>query len=127
MARFPFPQRVVLVLLLTVVLAAPAVVEAQPGPRTEDPQVGFVTTLISALRVQFWSLLTRSWEKEGCGIDPNGTCKAGIAGSGLSGLWEKAGCIIDPNGGCVPDPGSDAGTTGQKAGCGIDPHGGCGD
>lgn len=56
------------------------------------------------------------WEKEGCGIDPDGL----KGGCGIDPDGLKAGCGIDPDGlkeGCGIDP------NGLKGGCGIDPSG----
>jgi hypothetical protein len=75
MARLPFPQRAVLVVLLTAFLTAPAVLIAQPRPRGEERQTGFFA-LMTEIRFQVWSLLADPLEKEGCGIDPHGCPKA---------------------------------------------------
>jgi hypothetical protein len=125
MARLSFPSRVVLVLLLAVILAGPALA-AQPRPRLEARQGAFLT-VFSELRVQIWRLLSGLWEKNGCSIDPHGgtVCNNGstVVGTGQ----EKNGCIADPNGGSVCNNGSTVVVTDQvDEGCSLDPHGGCG-
>jgi hypothetical protein len=122
MARLRFPQRVVLVLFFTVVLAAPAIA-SQPRQRAGDRQTGFVTALISDLHVHVWSLLGLFWAKNGCIADPHGTCKA-------AGTWDattqmKEGCVIDPHGACKAADTWDAAAPTDN-GCGLDPHGSCG-
>jgi hypothetical protein len=62
------------------------------------------------------------WDKEGCGIDPNGLKEGcGIDPSGL-----KAGCGIDPSGPPLPSTtGQSAPASQGEAGCLIDPDGHC--
>ena len=52
----------------------------------------------------FWNYIVGLWDKEGCGIDPDGSCDAG--------------CGLDPSG-CVTSSSESA----PKNGCGLDPHG----
>jgi len=73
MARLSSPQRIVLVFLLTVVLAVPAM-SAQIRPRAEDRETGFVAALVSELRAHVWSVFSGFWEKNGCIADPHGGC-----------------------------------------------------
>ena len=116
MARLPFPRRVVLVLFLVVILAAPAILGAQPRPHAEDPRT-HVTASVWDLGERLWRFLAGLWEKEGCIIDPHGGCTKGMTPK------TDAGCILDPHGGCS---GGNTGTTvlGDE-GCILDPHGGC--
>lgn len=101
MARLPFPQRVVLVLLLAMVLASPAAPKGPRPFRVEDRQTSFVSALISDLRAQLWRLLSRSWEKAGCILDPHGGCKPDSRGNTSTTVHGDEGCIADPNGGCA--------------------------
>jgi len=94
MAR-PFLHRVVLVLLLAAVLAAPAIA-AQPRARTENKPAAVIAAVVSALRVHVWTLLSSIWEKNGCGIDPHGGCTS----STTTTVQSDAGCGLDPHGGC---------------------------
>ncbi len=123
MVRLPSPQRVASIFLLAVMLIAPAATGAQPGPHDEDRRTGFVATLTSELCAQWWSFLSSLWEKEGCGLDPHGACKAGS--SDANSQEGKNGCIIDPNGGCKPETEGSEDPAQTKEGCIIDPHGGC--
>ena len=100
MARSPFPHRVVLVLLLTAILAAPAAVGAQPRPHAEKRPTDFVVALVSELRVQVWSLLSDFWEKNGCVADPHGVCVSGSGGTTSAPIQADEGCGLDPHGGC---------------------------
>jgi hypothetical protein len=109
MSRISLPK-LVLVLILATVLAAPSTGWAGSRRFSNDSTWagGSVTT---NLMVAFWSYVTGLWGKEGCGLDPSGRCKA------------DAGCGIDPHGLC----GSSTATspTTAKEGCGIDPDGRC--
>ena len=118
MFRTSLPK-LVLVLVLVTALAAPLTGWAagrrfssdDTWVRTENPLV------------MLWSYLTGLFEKEGCGIDPNGLCKNSTATSPTT---TKEGCGIDPDGRCAPAPSPSGSTaTNQDAGCGIDPSGGC--
>jgi hypothetical protein len=128
MARLSFPQRVALVLLLLTVILAPQAMVAQP--LLEARQNRFLDALITEWRGRIWNLLNRSWEKEGCVIDPHGGCaKDGTRKTERrhDGMWEKNGCVIDPHGGSVCGKGRAVDPTAQgDAGCGLDPNGSCG-
>ena len=83
----------VLLLLLAAVLAAPPASAA--GRPTE-------TVSLSPLEAldRLWSFLRAAWSKEGCGVDPDGTCKPGTTSPPPA--QTKEGCHIDPNGQCRP-------------------------
>jgi hypothetical protein len=76
----------------------------------------------------FWSLLVSFWTKNGCQVDPNGSClPAAPTKNGCQVdpdgrcLLTKNGCSLDPNGRCLPA----ATTTTLDNGCQIDPNGSC--
>lgn len=104
--------RLALGLLLGLTLTTPWTAMAQPwgigllpvSPGTE-------------IMVQAWNLLSRLWNKGGCGLDPSGLCLKSAPP-----VQGEGGCGLDPNGLCVnsapPIPG--------EGGCGLDPSGLCG-
>jgi hypothetical protein len=61
----------------------------------------------------FWSVLVSFWTKNGCSVDPNGSC--------LPTAPTKNGCQMDPNGRCLPA----ATATTLDNGCSLDPNGSC--
>lgn len=105
MSRISF-SKLALVLALAILLTTPAGWSAGRSFSTDDSPSRFLTS--ENLLVAFWSYLVGFWEKEGCGIDPDGSCAP-----------VPAGCGLDPSG-CV----SSGSETTPKNGCGIDPHGG---
>lgn len=89
-------HRLIVALALIAMLGAPLAAEAAPRRPAPSPLAWI------------WNLLTGTWLKEGCRIDPSGGCAPSA----------EAGCRIDPNGACASAPQS---TT--EAGCRIDPDG----
>jgi len=119
MARFRFPQRTLLGIVLAVMLASPAGAGSESGRRFES-RAGMLAQVLE-LQVPLWSVLTGLWQKAGCLIDPHGAC---IESSPTAPNQADEGCSIDPHGTCTS--GSTTGTPTQTdAGCGIDPHSGC--
>ena len=114
MSRISLPK-LVLVLVLATLLAAPSTGWAA-GRRFSSDGTWSRSSALEDLRVTFWSYLVGLREKEGCGLDPHGLCKASSSTTSNS----DAGCGIDPSGCELPN----GDTTTTKNGCGIDPHGG---
>ena len=85
-------RRKTVLLLLSVVLASPWALKAEPnGENPRSERIFDLANLYSLDRL--WSFLMRDWAKEGCDIDPNGRCNPqGPA------QQTKEGCGIDPNG-----------------------------
>lgn len=105
-----FLLKAVLLLVLTLVLAAP--IQA-----ADSKPAGKLPTDSQGILAQVWHFLTMSWARIGCGIDPEGLCVPRPDPAG--GI--DSGCDIDPSGRCVPRPNPTI-----DSGCGIDPSGGCG-
>lgn len=96
-------RTVATVLLAAFLVAAPA---AQARPLRGDSDV----------LARIWSLVTGFWSKNGCQIDPDGSCIPGISEGGST---VENGCRLDPDGQCVSEPVT------TKNGCVIDPSGIC--
>ena len=88
-------RRFVIVLTLLAVLGTPLVSQASPH-RAVSGRAEIRLDELSPL-TWLWSLLERTWEKEGCRIDPSGQCVAEPV------VAPKAGCRLDPDGQCLPD------------------------
>jgi hypothetical protein len=114
-------RRTLPLLLLAALLAMPWAVSAA-GPQASPRPARAIQLGALDLFSQIWSF----FRKEGCGIDPSGSCAT------------KEGCNIDPNGkpvcegrekeGCRIDPDgctSQNSRSQQKEGCNIDPDGRC--
>jgi hypothetical protein len=85
-------------LLLTLTLLTTSGAWAASGPagrKNEHPAV--VKPASASLLGRAWNLLTALWDKEGCGIDPDGRC---IAPAPVVPAQADTGCGIDPNGRC---------------------------
>src|SRR5262245_66114610 len=103
---------VVLVVMISAILAAPA---AWGVPRQASSD-----RLSSDPIARLWHSLTSLWLGIGCVIDPHSGCLPGVTSPPVG-----AGCGLDPHGACqasssappVPQPTTDAG-------CVADPHGG---
>jgi len=96
-------RRILPLLLVAALLAMPWAVSAA-GPQASPRPARAIQLGALDLFSQIWSF----FRKEGCGIDPSGSCAT------------KEGCNIDPNGKPACGPTSAGGT---KEGCGIDPNG----
>ncbi|HEX6904259.1 MAG TPA: hypothetical protein VF789_31405 [Thermoanaerobaculia bacterium] len=103
-------SKLALVLLLATLLT-PATGWSAGRRFSSDDSAARIFTIENPL-VVFWSYIVGFWDKEGCGIDPDG-CAA------------PNGCGIDPHGGCTPNTSTTGTTTNQDAGCGLDPDGRC--
>jgi hypothetical protein len=89
---------VLVVATLLGVSAAPASAFRGVEPSSEPrPAVRSAMDLFRHLE----SLLRRIWSKNGCQIDPWGTCETDPASNGFSTPVNKEGCSIDPWGGCT--------------------------
>ncbi len=109
----PFSRKA-LVLLVALTLATTA---ASAAPRSQAlPQAA--RTMASApvdFFVRLWSGLIGLWAKNGCSVDPSGSCLP--SGSTLP---TKNGCSVDPDGRCLPGS-----STAADNGCSADPNGRC--
>lgn len=114
MTRISFPK-LALVLALAALLTTPAGWSAGRRFSTDDSPARIFTS--GNPLVAFWSYLASFWEKEGCGIDPDGSCAPAPASPDSNS--QDAGCGLDPSG-CV----TSSSEPNPKNGCGIDPHGG---
>jgi len=100
-----FLPKAALLLVLILLLAAPAVHAAEREAHMSVPG-------LPDLFVQTWDFLRQVWAKNGLGIDPSGGSLAGL----------ENGCRLDPDGRCVL--GQSATAEGDN-GCRLDPNGGC--
>lgn len=97
MIRTGLRRKTVLLLLAAVLLFPWA---ASAGPQTASPRGEHVSTFtFLGLLGRAWGVLTATWEKEGCHIDPSGRC---IPVRPETTIQTDTGCHIDPNGGCRP-------------------------
>jgi hypothetical protein len=105
-------------LFLLLLLTAPWQASAA-GARASRQSPPNVESLSTALVSWAWEALARLWNKNGCGIDPDGRCALEPAPS----IHAKNGCRIDPDGRCLvtPDP-----LARPENGCTADPNGRCG-
>lgn len=110
MSRIALARRIG-VLLLTLAVAAP--LTAAPVHRPGQARSEAVAPLSTV-----WSWLTNVWAKNGCLIDPHGSCLSGTGSTTAPPAATDNGCGIDPWGRC-----NSAAT--NDNGCGIDPHGSC--
>jgi hypothetical protein len=116
-------RRRTLVLLLAAALAtswaSAAGSKAPASPRaTAAAQQDFLS--------RAWSLLVSLWGEEGCHIDPNGLCRAGVAQPVPPRVHADTGCNLDPDGRCVTGAAQPAPTrVHTDTGCNIDPDGRC--
>jgi hypothetical protein len=96
-------SRKALVVLVAFLLATTAVsAEPHSGARAHSARIVGLSSVESFSG--FWSVLASFWTKNGCSVDPSGSC-----------LPAKNGCQIDPSGSCLP----------AKNGCSVDPDGRC--
>jgi hypothetical protein len=116
------------VVLVALLLAATAVsAESRPGTRPPSARTVALSSMESFSG--FWSVLASFWTKNGCQVDPNGSC--------LPTTPTKNGCQMDPDGRCLPtknggqaDPGGRC-LSGQcptmtlDNGCSADPNSSC--
>jgi len=112
------PMRLACGLLVLSLFATPTLAAASPAPQTSGLAAG-----LSSL----WSWVLGLWGEEGCYIDPDGRCRAGMS-SVPSAPESENGCYIDPDGGgCRERTQSTTPSTTDKLdeGCYIDPSGGC--
>lgn len=104
-------SRKALVVLVAFFLATTAVsAEPRPGARARPARIVASNPIESFSG--FWSVLASLWTKNGCQVDPNGSC--------LPTAPTKNGCSLDPSGRCLP-----AATTTLDNGCSADPDGRC--
>ena len=85
-----FLPKAALLLVLILLLATPVAQAAERGTHA-SPAAG-----IPGLIVQAWDLLTRIWNENGCGLDPDGRCVP----EPIATPEADNGCGLDPNGGC---------------------------
>ena len=94
-------------LVLVVFFLATTVVSAEPHSGAK-PQSGRIVAFSPMESFSgFWRVLASFWTKNGCQVDPNGSC--------LPTAPTKNGCSLDPDGRCLP----------TKNGCSADPSGRC--
>ena len=117
MSRFLRKSVLGLVVGLSLVTPLASAAQRPQEVRTASAKLSLPTPSEMVARAR--RFLVRIWMKEGCGIDPHGTCVP-VPGAGSS---VDNGCGIDPHGSC----GTSAQPVGPSsdAGCGIDPHGAC--
>lgn len=84
-----FLPRAVLLLVLTLILAAPMQAAGPAGSPPAEPAAKSILT-------QVWDLLTGVWARSGCTIDPDGRCVPPPSPT----IEIDSGCTIDPNGRC---------------------------
>jgi len=121
-------HRLVLIVAFGLVLLAPWAATAQPRSSGLHSTTARSLSVPADLLARAWTLVTRFWEKGGCGIDPSGSeggCLIDPDGrdSNTQTTQGEGGCIIDPNGSCLTTQ-----TTPPvqgEGGCGIDPNGLC--
>jgi hypothetical protein len=113
-------HRLIPALALSLVLVAPWAATAQPRNTVVRPAAtgGFPSQLLA----EVWGFVARLWDKEGCGIDPNGLYISGQSAQPTPPAPQEAGCGIDPSGSCLS--GLTQPAQGEE-GCGIDPNGLC--
>lgn len=87
--------KVVFVLILAVVLAAPALLAAEPQSGFEPAES---TRTSRGFLAEAWSFLARIWTENGCIADPNGRCQPDPGTSSITG---DNGCAADPDGRCI--------------------------
>ena len=109
MSRIHLARRIG-VLLLILAVAAP--LAAAPIHRPRQARSEGVSPLSTV-----WSWLTIVWTKNGCMIDPHGSCLPGTGSTTAPPAATDNGCGIDPWGRCNSAASADNG-------CAIDP-GGC--
>lgn len=83
-----FLPKAALLLVLILLLAAPAVQAAERATHKSP------AAAIPGLIAQAWDFLTRIWAENGCGLDPDGRCVPEPTPE------TDNGCGLDPNGGC---------------------------
>lgn len=84
-----FLPRAVLLLVLTLIVAAP--IQAA-GPAGNPPAESAAKSILT----QVWDFLTGVWARSGCDIDPNGRCVPPPSPT----IEIDSGCDIDPSGRC---------------------------
>lgn len=99
------------VLLLILAVAAPLAAAPIPRPRQATSEAVFPLSTA-------WRWLLNVWAKNGCMIDPHGSCLPGTGSAAAPPPGTDNGCAIDPGGRCNSAASADNG-------CGIDPHGSC--
>ena len=67
-----------------------------------------------------------SFNKIGCGLDPNGHCIQSPAAQATSPNQGEIGCTIDPSGRCLQNPRAQGTGAQGEIGCELDPNGRCG-
>ena len=117
-------SRKALVVLVALFLATTAVsAEPRPGARPRPARTVAFSPVESFSG--FWSVLASFWTKNGCSVDPSGSCLPTKNGCSVDPdgrcLPIKNGCSLDPNGRCLPA----ATTTTLDNGCSLDPDGRC--
>ena len=86
---------------------------------SSDDSTARIFTIENPL-VAFWNYIVGFWDKEGCGLDPSGMCKAKTVET------DENGCGIDPHGGCTSSTTTTDGVSNYHyEGCGLDPNGAC--
>lgn len=86
-------RRLIVVLALSAFLGSPATSLA--GPRSSAARHARTQAAPQGLLSRVWNSLVRTWEKNGCELNPYGRC---LPASQTS---TDNGCLIDPNGRCI--------------------------
>jgi len=89
----------ILLLTLSLVLAASSVWAAGPAARSERLAKIAQPDPAKLLR-HAWSFLTALWSGEGCHIDPNGRCVTSPVPAATVPAQTDTGCAVDPDGRC---------------------------
>jgi len=120
-------SRKAFVVLVAFFLTTTAVsAETRPGARLRPARTVAVSPMENFSGL--WSLLVGLWTKNGCSLDPDGSC--------LPAAPTKNGCSVDPSGICLPTKNDcqvdssgrclpAATTTTLDNGCSADPNGSC--
>ena len=82
-------SRKAVVVLLVLLLASTAV---SAKPRGSHPERVMASDSMESFS-RFWRVLASFWTKNGCSLDPNGSC--------LPMATTKNGCQVDPSGYCI--------------------------
>lgn len=89
-----FLPKAVLLLVLILLLATPALQAAEPG--TPAKPVRNMPSALASWGTQVWDFLTGVWAANGCILEPNGRCLPSQSPAAEA----DNGCRIEPNGGC---------------------------
>ena len=94
----PTLRKAVILLVLSVFLAAPG--SSAAGRQPANPKPATESLAVQALLGRGWAFFTSLWTKTGCSIDPDGRGTNAPIPAPIPEDQADTGCGIDPNGRC---------------------------